>query len=91
MGVRVNFKAKILDFNVPLLGSTSSELGSEGFSAKLSSFLYREPTSDECFKFNVQRRKWILDLRSDSGKKFRRAESHGFRSDKVTIIADNGC
>lgn len=88
VGVQVQFKSKILDFNVPFLGSTSSELGPDGFSAYLGSYLYREPTADECFKFNESRIRGILSLMS----KFEKVRDHVTAPENVVaIIADNGC
>lgn len=87
IGSQVQFESKILDFNVPFLGSTSSELEGDGFKAQLGSYLYREPTSKECMDFNEERARAILDLSS----KFRTAEGFGFNPDDTLVMADNGC
>lgn len=87
IGVRVNFESKILDFNVPFLGRTSSELDTNGFKADIGSFLYREPSSSECFEFMRGRARAILQLQN----KYSQATSHGFDSENIAVFADNGC
>lgn len=87
VGVRVNFISRILDFNVPLLGRTSSELRGQNFSADFSSYLYREPTSSECFRFIEGRAEAILNLNG----KYNEAQGFGFTRNAVGIFADNGC
>lgn len=87
VGVKVNFISRVLDFNVPLLGRTSSELQGQSFSADIGSYLYREPTSVECFRFMEDRPAAILNLNG----KYNRASSHGFDPNNVGVFADNGC
>ncbi len=87
VGVRVNFISNILDFNVPLLGRTNSELDGQAFSADFSAFLYREPTATECFRFIEDRAKAILDLNA----RFGQAEKFGFTTNTFGVFADNGC
>lgn len=52
----------MLDFNVPFLGRTSDG-DEESFSAKVTSFLIREPSYQECHEFfGEQRMDAILNL-----------------------------
>lgn len=92
-GVRAEFKAKILEFRVPLWGSTQAPDG-HGYTAMVGSFLNREPTTDECMKsWNSMtengRFTAIRHLKDDGG-----AEAYGpaFRhTDAYAVISDNGC
>jgi hypothetical protein len=87
VGVRVNFISRVLDFTVPLLGRTSTELQGQAFSADFSSYLYREPTSSECFRFIEDRARAIKNLNG----KYSQADGFGFTDATVGIFADNGC
>jgi hypothetical protein len=86
-GVRVTFESKVLDFNVPFLGRTSSELEGRGFTANIGSYLYREPTATECFTFMQDRARAILELDS----RFSQAQGNGFNPNDISVSADNGC
>lgn len=87
VGVRIDYESKILNFNVPFLGRTDTELEGQGFKATVGSYLYREPTSEECFSFNSDRARAILRL----NPKFNQAVSHGFDKEAMGLYADNGC
>lgn len=86
-GARVTFESRVLDFNVPFLGRTNTELEGRGFTATIGSFLYREPTASECFTFMEDRARAIIQLDS----RFNQSQSHGFNPDDVGVFADNGC
>lgn len=86
-GTRVLFQSNILDFNVPFLGRTNTELEGDAFRATMSSFLYREPSAAECFQFIQDRGQAILRLES----KYERARSSGFNPAQIGLFADNGC
>lgn len=63
VGVRFDFSPKLLSLKVAFLGSTSED--DEGFSAKVTAFLIREPTQQECWDLQVKRRyESILNLDS---------------------------
>ncbi len=83
-GVRVLFKAPVLHMQNPMLGSSTDD-GGDGLTARVQSFLSREPNTDECQAFNQQRWGAIrkLDVRY----------SHGNVPEKPgsTNLADNGC
>lgn len=87
IGVRVGFRSNVLDFNVPFLGRTSEGLEGNGFTSVIGSFLYREPTSTECFQFIEDRARAILQL----NPKYNRATSFGMSVNEVGVFADNGC
>ena len=56
VGVRINFTASVLNMKVPFLGSTSSDANGEGFTAKVTGLLIREPTQEECMELQVKAR-----------------------------------
>lgn len=87
IGVKVRFQSNVLDFNVPFLGRTNTELEGNAFQANMASYLYREPTAEECFSFLEERANAILNLED----KYSRASSNGFTPDQVGVFADNGC
>jgi hypothetical protein len=83
-GVKILFKPKILNLKVAFLGSTS-ENPEEGFSANVTSLIFREPTQNECLDQIKIRNKHILDLSS-------RYSTLGMKtSDKYVPLEDNGC
>lgn len=86
VGTSVLFDAKMLNFTVPLMGSTASELEGEGFTATISAYLYREPTSIECLAFNNDRGNAIKAMNA----KYAQSASYGFSND-VGVFSDNGC
>ncbi len=87
IGVRVGFQSNVLDFNVPFLGATSEGLQGNAFTSVIGSFLYREPTSSECFEFLEDRARAILEL----NQKYNRATSFGMSVNEVGVFADDGC
>lgn len=87
IGVSTNLRVPILDFTVPMLGSTSPSGDGNGkdFETAVGSFLGREPSFDECMGFVQQR--WIkLRAMTNYGAQYGRA---GATNDFP--IADNGC
>jgi hypothetical protein len=87
IGTRVTFQSNVLDFNVPFLGRTSTELPNGAFTSNIGSYLYREPTSSECFRFNEARGAAILQLNG----KYSQAQGFGFDPNQILVSADNGC
>lgn len=84
VGVRFGFYPKLLNLKIGFLGSTSED--GEGFSAKLTGLLIREPTQQECWELQVKGRyEAILNLDprykllGDTGKS------------KYIPMEDNGC
>lgn len=84
VGVRLTFVPKILNMKVAFLGSTS--LDGEPFSAKLTSFLIREPTFRECWDLQVKKRYEAI-LKLDS----RYQILAGKRKGEYVPLEDNGC
>lgn len=84
IGVKVRFQSNVLDFSVPFLGRTNTELEGNAFQANMASYLYREPTADECFRFMEERAEAILNLDGKYG-------SLNVTPDQVGVFADNGC
>ncbi len=80
IGARVLFSADVLNFQVPFFGSTNSK---ETFSANISSYLTREPSSDECTQFNTQRVQKIKQVYSNG--------PIGDLGSGYYLITDNGC
>lgn len=83
VGVRFDFKPKLLSLKVAFLGSTSED--DAGFNAKITGFLIREPSQKECWDLQVKRRYENI-IRLDS----RYQELGGDLSGYVPL-EDNGC
>jgi hypothetical protein len=85
IGVRVDFVANMLDFEIPFYGSTTNDkTSSEGFKATLTSYLGREPSINECI-FNFVKDRW---------KKIRQLDNRYNQFTKESgyaEIIDNGC
>ncbi len=69
VGVWTNFSAKGLFKSIPLplwsaggAGSLSDDDTSENFTATIGSYLGREPSREDCQKFDAQRWKWIYQI-----------------------------
>jgi hypothetical protein len=60
VGVRTKLTAKMLAFNVPFIGRTGND--PEGFGTRITGFLIREPSSQECMDFMAQRHSAIRAL-----------------------------
>lgn len=89
-GVATDFTAKILDFKAPLFGSTSpdGDGSGSGFKTVLASYLGREPTSNECYNFNINRWRVIRTLDIPSGAA---PYSTGTSDGSYFVVSDNGC
>jgi hypothetical protein len=87
VGARADFEAKLLDLNIPLLGKTND---GNGFTAKLTAFLIREPTQKECWEKQIKVRYTnILNLDSRyQGSGTTNASSY---VSKYVPMEDNGC
>ena len=83
VGVRVKLTALLLDFRVPFFGSTVPE--GNALSADVTSFLMREPTDQECRRFNEQRYGAILRLSNTY------AQPNTSDEQKYAVVSDNGC
>jgi len=84
VGVRLQFNAPVLDFEIPFYGSTSGDDNNKGFRTHINSFLGREPTMAECRLFVEQR---FSNIQRVTG-------FQGFGGDYNKVYApimDNGC
>lgn len=88
VGARADFEAKVLNIRVPFLGSTAGD--DEGYKARLTAFLIREPTQKECMDLQVKMRyRAILELdQRYKGNGTTGALSH---VSKYVPMEDNGC
>lgn len=80
-GVEILIRAKLLSFNVPFFGRTSSS--ETGLQTKVNSYLGREPTTEECLAMTAQR--W-RKIRADVNPGGYRISDAGY-----AIITDDGC
>ena len=87
-GARLRIEARILDINIPLLGS--SKTNPETGVANVQTFLGREVTTSECRdQFNRQRWANILQLSPDYQQV--NESLQGDPNQVVALITDNGC
>ncbi len=80
-GTVVELESKVLDFKIPFYGSTNPE--DNAFKAKVTSFLGREPSSEECINFSNER--------FDEIKKLNSKFQGNIPNKKVESFYDNGC
>jgi hypothetical protein len=81
MGVSTKLTAMLLNFQLPLLGSTSPD--GEGFSTNVNGILIREPSQKECMDFFETRRAAIGTLPASQGGYY--------EPTKYLPMEDNGC
>ena len=83
-GVRVEFIPKVLDFSLPLIGSTNEKGEGTGeiFKTNIQSFLGREVSMEECFEFNANRLNAIQQKHS---------RYNSLPQVQLAKVADNGC
>ena len=88
VGVRFDFKAKLLAVKVPMLGSTKGDGTEDGFTAKVTAMLIREPTQKECWELQVKERyQAILNLDS----RYSKLDKGGDATYRKAPMEDNGC
>lgn len=80
-GTMLEIQSKVLDFKIPFYGSTNPE--DNAFKAKITSFLGRESTAEECVDFHVQRFEEIKKLNNKFGT--------NVPNKPVESFYDNGC
>ncbi len=87
-GVGTSFTAVVLDFQIPLYGSTQpdGDGSGEGFKTYLGSYLGREPTTEECLAFTAARWGAIRTLPASGGSAYSTAGSGGYFPQ-----TDDGC
>lgn len=85
-GVRLLFGTKLLNLKLGPLGSTNPN--DEPMTAKVTGFMLRNPTQDECQKFfNVERYKAIIKI----DDRFNIYDKQFGGSSKYFAMEDNGC
>ncbi|MGZ3774196.1 MAG: hypothetical protein ACXVCY_11670 [Pseudobdellovibrionaceae bacterium] len=84
VGVRFNFSPQLLNLKIAFLGSTTDDNTSNGFSAKVTGFLIREPTQKECWEQIKIRYSTILNL----DPRYKRIPPD---VTKYNPMEDNGC
>jgi hypothetical protein len=86
-GVGTDFTAKILDFKIPLFGSSDPDGSGDGsaFKTFIGSYTGREPTTDECVQFVKQRWTAITNLSVSGGAPYSTAQG------TYTPFTDDGC
>lgn len=86
-GVRLVYTTKLFNLNLGPLGSTNPQ--DETFSAKITGFMVRNPTTEECQKFMSvgNRHRALLDI-DDRFKILDRAQGS---NTKYLPMEDNGC
>ena len=82
IGSRLQLNAKILEFNVPLIGSTSGL--DDAFKANVASYLNREPTSTECLDFMNKENRFAAIQQLDASYKNSLIRNY-------IVMVDNGC
>lgn len=85
-GVNVGFTAHVLQFRIPLYGSTTgTDEDKNTFSTVIGSYLNREPTLHECQE-NFNKSRWLYIRQKKGG------EAASYTSDNGYFpIMDNGC
>jgi hypothetical protein len=88
VGVRADFEPKLLTVRVPFMGTTANPTGN-GYKAKLTAFLIREPSQKECKGQVDVRYRAILEL--DQRYKGSGTVSALNGVTKYVSMEDNGC
>ncbi len=89
VGARADFEAKLLSLRIPFLGNTDDE--GNGFKAKLTAFLIREPNQKECWDLQIKKRySSIMDLDNGRYKGSGTTNASSGINDYVPM-EDNGC
>ncbi|MBO9667303.1 MAG: hypothetical protein J7501_10885 [Bdellovibrio sp.] len=83
-GVRLDFGSNLLNMRIAFLGSTSED--GEALTAKITAFMLREPTQQECWDLQVKKRyDAIINLDSRYGV------LAGKTKNQYVPMEDNGC
>lgn len=89
IGVRADFEPRILSIRVPFLGTTNNPSG-DGYKAKLTAFLIREPSQKECWDQQIKvRYRAVLEL--DQRYKGSGTVNALSGVEKYFPMEDNGC
>lgn len=82
IGVRIDFESKILNVQLPFIGSGESD---SGYKTKITGFMSREPTMEECTDFYAKR--FDVIQKQDS----RYSTLLNMKSSDYIPVEDNGC
>ncbi|MCB0414011.1 MAG: hypothetical protein KDD50_06740 [Bdellovibrionales bacterium] len=85
-GVYLTLNIPLLDFRIPLYGSTSGNEDAPGFSTNIGSFLGREPTLNECKNFTIDRWRELRALTGEGAPYSTYTDDGGY-----IPLTDNGC
>lgn len=88
VGARAEFVTRLLSLKIPLLGRTDPD--GEGFKAKLTAFLIREPTQSECWNLQVKQR-YSNIIKLDSRYAGSNTTNAAGSVSKYIPMEDNGC
>lgn len=83
-GATVFLRAPVLNFRVPFFGRTAEDEDSV-FQAQIASWMAREPSTQECNEFNVNRMKLIKEMAGNAYNVPQISEN------AYAVMTDNGC
>ncbi len=83
-GAAVYLRAPVLNFRVPFFGRTA-ENEDDAFEAQITSWLAREPATEECTEFNEARMRLIKNIGGNTYNHPQVSES------AYVVMTDNGC
>jgi hypothetical protein len=83
-GTAVYLRAPVLNFRVPFFGRTAADEDS-AFEAQITSWLAREPATDECREFNESRMRLIKQIGGNAYNAPQISEN------AYAVMTDNGC
>ena len=87
-GVGTGFTAAVLEFKIPIFGSTQpdGDGSGEGFKTYIGSYMGREPTTDECLKFTSARWSAIRNMTGGGSSYSTNTTAQGYYT-----MTDDGC
>ncbi len=83
-GASVYLRAPVLNFRVPFFGRTA-ENEDDAFEAQITSWLAREPATEECLEFNESRMRLIKQIGGNTYNHPQVSEN------AYAVMTDNGC
>lgn len=83
-GAAVFLRAPVLNFRVPFFGRTA-ENEDDAFQAQITSWLAREPATEECLEFNESRMRLIKQI-GGNAYNFPQVSENAY-----AVMTDNGC
>jgi hypothetical protein len=83
-GASVYLRAPVLNFKVPFFGRTMKDEDS-AFEAQITSWLAREPSTEECYEFNTARMRLIKQIGGNA------YNAPKIDENAYVVMTDNGC